>query len=95
MVSKMLEASTVHITEELDQNLHRRILTRRALGVQLLDRGWLFTVRENDGDYGEVSLVVWNIVKPLIHKAREEGASFILLDGDAPVLEGLPQYEWD
>ena len=84
MVGKMLEASTAHITEELDQDLHRRSLTRQALGAHPLDRGWLFTVRENDGDYEEVSLGVWAIIKPLIYKAREEGASFILLDGDAP-----------
>lgn len=95
MISKILEASTVHMPEGLDRELHRSENLCRILGAQPLDVGWLFFVRESDSDYDEVPSDKWNVTKPLIEMARSEGAAFILLDPAAPIVDGLPEYDWE
>jgi hypothetical protein len=52
---------------------------------------WVWTGYEDENSYGpELSLTVRNLLKI----AKAEGCTYIRLDGDGPVYEDLPQFEW-
>lgn len=98
---KFLDASTAHVSEEsakwLDEQgrLAAAVNTdddeHPAIHVGRLVTGWFFYADPEDAPSADP---VPADVVALMREARKRGCHYVLLDRDAPEIDGLPVYEW-
>lgn len=98
-IEKMLVLSTAHVTKETAEWLDKiDWLNEGPAGNTYGTYGW-FTYAHDDNTCepsaphapeGEYPADLWAVFQ----KARELGASYVLLDCDATEIDGLPEYDW-
>jgi len=95
----ILEISTAHISHETNDWISRAV-EFSDLGIDYTrliiypkaTYGWLVLVPQDDLE--ETLEGVPEDLQNLMRFAVERGAKWIMLDGDAPVVDGLPTFEW-
>ena len=90
IITRALDASTVHITQEDAQNLDRG----DAVACYTLDEyGWLVYVGEPESDlenYPGFS----DAFLGLISSCREHGCEYLRLDKDGADYDDMPTFDW-
>jgi hypothetical protein len=85
-IHKMLCLSTAHVNPKtanlLDYGVHASVIA-----YQKSDNGYFMPVV---GDFSSYPVDLFNVLA----YARVRGCSWIMLDSDGPVVDGLPTWEW-
>lgn len=92
MITKCMEISTNHITEDTANKL-RDIDTRGNIALSIYDKeefGWWifidYRMKRNDSIPDDL----WRCIQ----YAQENGCNWLCLDCDAEVVDELPSYDW-
>lgn len=98
---KFLDASTAHVSEESAKWLDEQGRLAAAVNtdddehpvIQIgrLTTGWFFYADPEDAPFSDP---IPADVVALMREARKRGCHYVLLDRDAPAIDGLPVYEW-
>ena len=90
-IYKYLDLSTAHITRETDRFLDRESQWQLTeIIVYNKERGYFICVPENINELVNVP----KDLKACLKLAQKHGCSWLVLDGDAEIVEGLKTYEW-
>jgi len=88
-IRKMLELSTAHISPEANQWLSEDEHGELIVYDKHIYGYWIL-VPETGTELTDVP----KEVRDIIQIAVNEGCSWIMLDGDAPIVDGLPTFDW-
>lgn len=105
-IRKFLDASTAHLSPAARAWLSESATLNHAvsyhghgngaavstLGATL--NGWFMHAPELPGD-GGADCGIPEDLHPLIKHAHANDCHYILFDADGPIIEGLPEYEWE
>lgn len=90
-IYKYLDLSTAHITPETDRFLDRESQWQLSeVTVYNKERGYFVHVPEKISELVNVP----NDLKKCLKLAKKHGCNWLVLDGDAEIVEGLKTYEW-
>lgn len=98
-VKRLLDVSTAHIPRHTALALGERepIEDAALYSSWSYDRwagyGWILWVGEL-AEYPDVMRTQHSTLVELLDWARQEGADYLKLDCDAPVVTGLPTFDW-
>ncbi|MED3554117.1 hypothetical protein [Cytobacillus praedii] len=96
VVTKMLEISNAHISEETSNWLDNEINNENSVLVvyQKLQYGWFISLPEDLVD-GEVDYItVPEDLIRIIEFAKSENCTWVMLDRDAMTILELPIFDW-
>ena len=93
-IEQVLVISTAHISEEFDRFLTGNRKRRMELAIEKMDFGWNIAVLEETVPEAFDNADFQQQYETLQSLGRRKWVDRIRLDGDAPVIDGLPQYEW-
>ena len=93
---KYLDLSTAHITADDSQKLSDPdVFGEAGLSVYENDYGWFIPVSGYDDLVAKVQQAgMSEAFVELIRLCKAQGIELIRLDCDAPVIEGLPVFDW-
>lgn len=96
-IHKMLVLSTAHITEAMAGYLEQGTGPDDLVAFEKSDHGWFVVVSDadfpvdNEDDDWNIAVHEFN---GLLTYARARGCTWIMLDQDGPVVDGLKTWEW-
>ena len=92
MITKCMEISTTHITEDTANKL-RDIDTRGNITLSIYDKeefGWWVYIDNRMNRNESIPDDLWRCIQ----YAQENGCNWLCLDCDAEVVDELPSYDW-
>ncbi|WNC17938.1 hypothetical protein [Brevibacillus brevis] len=89
-ITKVLELSTAHISEETNGLIEQDVLG--IVAYEKAEYGWLLLVPQDD--YEEETRSLPDDLKAIFDLAQEHDCVWVMLDRDGYMYDSLPVFDW-